>query len=214
MIANDSAPLTPSSVGPLSQRLAQIEPFFATVLEKYGPPPLWARPPGFATLVWIILEQQVSLASARAAFDRLQARLPEVTPAALLSLDDTELRAIGFSRQKTAYCRSLAAAILGGAFDLDRLETLSDAAAHAELVSLKGIGDWTAAIYLLMALRRADIWPAQDLGLVVAVRRAFNWERRPDRAEMIDLAQPWRPYRSVAARLFWHYYLSEIRPSK
>jgi DNA-3-methyladenine glycosylase II len=195
-------------------QLAEHEPFFQRVLERYGPPPLWARPAGFPTLVWIILEQQVSLASARAAYHKLKDLLPDFTPQAFLQLDDATLKSAGFSRQKTGYCRGLALALLSGELDLDELVSMEDAAARAALVRLKGIGAWTADIYLLMALLRADIWPAGDLGLVVAVRRGLELAQPPDREAMEGIGEAWRPYRSVAARLFWHYYLSEIRPMK
>lgn len=207
-------PLTQETVTLYAHRLAQSEPFFARVIERHGPPPLWARAPGFATLIWIILEQQVSLASARAAFNRLAARLPDLTPQAFLELDDATLRADGFSRQKTAYSRGLAQAIVDGSLDLERIATLDDEAARDELTRLKGIGVWTADIYLLMALGRPDIWPAQDLGLVVAVKHAMGLDQSPDREVMARIGDAWRPYRAVATRLFWHYYLTELRPPK
>jgi DNA-3-methyladenine glycosylase II len=207
-------PLTVESVNEHAHRLAHVQPFFRYVIERYGPPPLWARPPGFATLIWIILEQQVSLASARAAFLRLQARLPEVSPQAFLTLDDETLKAVGFSRQKTGYARGLAQAILSGQLHLESLAEEDDEIVRQALVRLKGIGPWTADIYLLMALGRPDIWPAQDLGLVVAVRHGLRLETPPSREEMETIGAAWRPYRSVAARLFWHYYLSELRPPK
>jgi DNA-3-methyladenine glycosylase II len=148
--------------------LAAIDPDLARIVAAYGPPPLWAREPGFPTLILLILEQQVSLASARAAFNRLADRLGAVTPAAFLTLDDDELRAIGFSRQKTGYGRHLAQTIVDGRFDADALTALDDDRVRAALVSLKGIGPWTAEIYLLMVLGRADAWPVHDLALAVA----------------------------------------------
>jgi DNA-3-methyladenine glycosylase II len=185
--------------------LAEREPAFAAILERLGAPPLWARAPGFATLVHIILEQQVSLASARAAFERLKRALPEMNPAAFLTLDDAQLLAIGFSRQKARYCRELARAVQEGRIDLDGLAELDDDAARAALVALKGIGPWTAEIYLLMALLRADAWPRGDLALVSAARDVFDlsWDDLTKRAEA------WRPQRAVAARILWHYYLSK-----
>jgi len=209
-----NAPLTTTTVEVYARRLALQQPFFQYVIERYGPPPLWARPPGFSTLVWIILEQQVSLASARAAFKRLQDLLGEVTPEGLLTLDDASLKAAGFSRQKTAYARGLALAILSGDLDLEALSGLDDETVRQALVRLKGIGAWTADIYLLMALGRPDIWPAQDLGLVVAVQHGLRLASAPARQEMETIGAEFRPYRSVAARLFWHYYLSELRPPK
>jgi DNA-3-methyladenine glycosylase II len=132
---------------------------------RHGPPPLWARPPGFGTLIHIILEQQVSLASARAAYDRLVLRLGELTPRGVLESTDEELRADGFSRQKNRYVRALAAALEDGALDLVAVAALDDAEVRTALVALPGIGPWTAEVYLLSALRRPDTWPTGDIAL-------------------------------------------------
>jgi DNA-3-methyladenine glycosylase II len=188
--------------------LAGQEPVFAALLARLGPPPLWERPPGFATLVHIILEQQVSLASARAAFERLKAALPELSPAAFLTLDDARLLAIGFSRQKAGYCRELVRAVLEGRIDLDGLADLDDDTVRAALVSLKGIGPWTAEIYLLMVLLRPDAWPRGDLALASAARQAFALPAVPGYPALAEMAEAWRPHRAVAARLLWHLYLS------
>ena len=181
----------------------------AAIVHRWGPPPLWAREPGFPTLVHIILEQQVSLASARAAFDRLLVLAMPLTPARFLEFDDETLRAVGFSRQKASYSRHLAHAIVSGEFDLDQLATLPDDAARAALVARKGIGPWTADIYLLMCLGRPDIWPVGDLGLQVAMQAIKGLAQRPTLVEMAALAEGWRPWRAVAARLLWHHYLRE-----
>ena len=191
--------------------LARRDDDLGAVVERFGPPPLWGREPGFPTLVWMILEQQVSLASARAAYDRLGAAVGEITPASVLQLDDGTLRSAGFSRQKTEYTRRLAAAILEGRFDPQTLETMDDDAVRATLVEQKGIGPWTAEVYLLMALRRPDAWPAHDLGLLVAAQEVKRLPQRPSPAELAELAEPWRPYRAVAARILWHHYLSTPR---
>ena len=190
--------------------LARRDGDLARVVELYGPPPLWSREPGFPTLVHIILEQQVSLASARAAFERLRATVAApLTPRRFLALGDATLRAAGFSRQKTAYCRHLARALADGALDLAALARLPDEAARAELVKLKGVGRWTADIYLLTALGRPDVWPAGDLALAVAAARVKRLPARPTPDELETLGEPWRPLRAVAARLLWHHYLSE-----
>lgn len=191
--------------------LTAIDPDLARIVAAYGPPPLWAREPGFPTLILLILEQQVSLASARAAFNRLTDRLGAVTPEAFLTLTDDELRAIGFSRQKTGYGRHLAQAIVDGRFDADALAALDDDRVRAALVSLKGIGPWTAEIYLLMVLGRADAWPVHDLALAVAAQAVKGLPARPTPAELAALAEPWRPWRAVAARMLWHYYLAQRR---
>jgi DNA-3-methyladenine glycosylase II len=184
------------------------DPDLAGIMEKLGPPPMWARDPGFPTLIHIILEQQVSLASARAAYDRLLAQAAPLTPARFLVFDDATLKQIGFSRQKTAYGRELAGAILDGRLDLDALEGLDDGTVRSELIKLKGIGPWTADIYLLMALRRPDAWPSGDLALATAAQRVKRLGSRPTPDELEALGADWRPWRAVAARLLWHYYLS------
>ena len=181
----------------------------AAVVHRWGPPPLWAREPGFPTLVHIILEQQVSLASARAAFDRLLALTTPLTPTRFLEFDDVTLRAVGFSRQKTGYSRHLAQAIVTGEFDIDRLGTLPDDAARTTLVARKGIGPWTADIYLLMCLGRPDVWPVGDLALQVAMQSIKGLAQRPTVVEMEKIGEAWRPWRAVAARLLWHHYLRE-----
>jgi DNA-3-methyladenine glycosylase II len=183
----------------------------AGILRKFGLPPLWARNPGFATLVHIILEQQVSLASAKAAFDRLRQAISIVSPQRFITLDDVRLRAIGFSHQKTRYCRLLAQAMIDREINLNKLSRMDDEAARVELKKLKGIGDWTADIYLLMALRRPDIWPKGDLALLVAMQSLKNFATRPTPEEFEVIGEKWRPYRSVAARMLWHFYLSRSK---
>jgi DNA-3-methyladenine glycosylase II len=155
----------------------------------------------------MILEQQVSLASARAAFNRLGEVLGEITPTSFLQLDDATLRAVGFSRQKTGYGRHLAEAIVGGRFDPDALTSASDDEVRAELVKLKGIGPWTAEIYLLMVLCRPDAWPVHDLALAVAAQQVKHLAERPGPEHLVTMAEPWRPWRAVAARILWHHYL-------
>jgi DNA-3-methyladenine glycosylase II len=187
--------------------LAERDADLAGVLEKYGRPPLWVRDPGFPTLVYIILEQQVSLASARAAYQRLRQTVAPLTPGRFLKLNDAELKRIGFSRQKTHYTRLLADAIRRRQFALHRLHELEDELAREQLVALKGIGQWTADIYLLSALRRPDIWPVGDLALATAVQEVKRLRKRPSPERLEKMSAPWRPFRAVAARLFWHAYL-------
>jgi DNA-3-methyladenine glycosylase II len=188
--------------------LAAAHPEFTRVYELYGTPPLWDREPGFATLLQIILEQQVSLASAKACFNKLAARLGDVTPANVLTLNDAELKRVGFSRQKTVYARHLSEASLEKRIDLDGLHDLPDAEVKIELTKLKGVGEWTSDIYLLMALLRPDIMPKGDIALHTAWHKLTS-EPRPSSDEFLVIAERWRPYRSVAARLLWHFYLSE-----
>lgn len=179
----------------------------ARLLAEFGTPPTWFREPGFPTLVHIILEQQVSLASAKAAFTRLQFLASPLTPERFLALDDAELKGAGFSRQKTLYGRHLAEAIAAGRLNLEALGRLEDAGVKAQLTRVKGIGSWTADIYLLMSLRRPDAWPAGDLALAVAVQEVKCLSSRPAPLELAALAEAWRPWRAVAARLLWNYYL-------
>lgn len=172
---------------------------------------MWDRPPGFSTLVYIILEQQVSLASARACFEKLNAWLGDLHPQTFLTLNDAELKQIGFSRQKTAYCRGLAEAVLEERLVFDELHHLPDQHVKEKLKELKGIGDWTADIYLLMCLLRPDVMPRGDIALHEAYKKLSGLDKRPGSDEFIEIAQKWSPYRSVAARLLWHFYLSERR---
>ncbi len=200
--------LTQETLFEAVRALAARDADLAAVVEQFGPPPLWAREPGFPTLVYIILEQQVSLASARAAFNRLSAAIAPVIPQAFLELDDVQLKAIGFSRQKTGYGRSLSRAILNGEIDLAGLAALEDDAVRGELIKLKGIGRWSADIYLMEALLRPDVWPAGDLALAIAVQRVKQLPAAPSPVELEAIGEAYRPWRAVAARLFWHFYLS------
>lgn len=204
-------PLTISDLKLHARTLASDCPDLAVVLDRYGPPPLWGRPPGFETLLQIILEQQVSLASAKACFDKLAARIGHVSPENVLTLGDAEMKRVGFSRQKTAYARHLSEALLEKRIDLDNLHRMPDADAKSELTKLKGIGEWTSDIYLLMALLRPDIMPRGDIALQAAYQKLTGLDQRPSTDEFVELAARWRPYRSVAARMLWHFYLSERR---
>lgn len=189
--------------------LCAADPDLAAIVERHGVPEFWAREPGFSTLVLLILEQQVSLASARAAYGRLVARLGVLTPRGVLESSDEELRADGFSRQKNRYVRALAAALEEGALDLDALAAQEDTEARDALVALPGIGPWTAEVYLLSALRRPDTWPTGDIALQEGARRAKRLDLRPSPVELEAIGEAWRPHRATAARLLWHLYLSE-----
>jgi DNA-3-methyladenine glycosylase II len=193
------------------EELAAADPGLGEVVARFGPPPLWARDPGFPTLVHLILEQQVSLASAQAAFDRLGLAAHPLTPRSLLRLDDAQLLAVGFSRQKARYARALATAVEDGSLDIDGLAALDDDGVDAALTALPGIGPWTSTIYRLMVLRRPDAWPVHDIALAQAAAELRGLDHRPDAAEMLALAESWRPWRAVAARILWHHYLSTPR---
>jgi DNA-3-methyladenine glycosylase II len=182
------------------------QPVFSGILAHAGPPRFRRRRNGFGTLLHIILEQQVSIDAAAAMHRRLLALCCPLAPATFLALDDATLRSCGFSRQKMGYARHLAE-LVAGAFDFVRLARADDEAAMAQLLSLKGIGRWSAEVYLIFALGRPDVWPAADLGLQIAIADRLGLESRPLERELRPLAEAWRPWRSVAACLFWQSYL-------
>ena len=188
--------------------LATLDTDLARILADHGPPPLWARKPGFITLIRIILEQQVSLASADAMYRRLIDNISPLTPASVLMAGPSHLRSFGVTRQKAAYFINVAGAIENGALDLRKLGRQSDEAVLTKLTSVKGIGPWTAKIYLLMALRRPDVWPIGDIALATAFKNMKGWQQRPTQPELNEFAKAWRPYRATAARMLWHYYLT------
>ena len=168
---------------------------------------MWGRRPGFPTLLRIVLEQQVSLISARAMFNRLKSNIEPFTAEGFIQFGETQLRSLGVTRQKAHYCVQVAHAFEND--DLKRIARLTDEEAHAALVRIKGVGPWTANIYLLMALRRPDIWPDGDIALATAVMKIRRMKQRPSFLELSRRAEAWRPYRSVAARMLWQCYLAE-----
>lgn len=187
------------------------EPLFADILEKAGPPRFRRRRNGFGTLLHIILEQQVSIDAAAAMYHRLVGLCRPLGPATFLALDDATLRSCGFSRQKMGYARDLAAMVGSGSFNFTRLAASGDDEALAELLAVRGIGRWSAEIYLLFALGRPDVWPAADLGLQLAIGEQLGLESRPTELELRRRGEAWRPWRSVAACLFWQSYLHARR---
>jgi 3-methyladenine DNA glycosylase/8-oxoguanine DNA glycosylase len=189
--------------------LARGDPRLARLVDRHGIPPLWARRPGFATLLRIILEQQVSLASAQAIYHRLATAVDQVRPENVLALGTVGLQGLGLTRQKASYACGLATQVLEGQLALDRLGRCDDDEAREHLMRVRGIGLWTANIYLLMALRRPDIWPSGDLALHKALGRLDGTGRVPSSAEAEQLAARWQPLRAVAARILWQAYLAE-----
>jgi DNA-3-methyladenine glycosylase II len=189
----------------LCDLLAKKDKDLKLVLKEYDYPRLWVRPNSFETLVLTILEQQVSLASAYAAYQKLKEKI-NILPENLLQLTDEELRACYFSRQKIVYTRELGTAIVTGRINLVEFEKQDDAVVRSALKKLKGIGDWTADIYLLHSLKRTDIFPIGDLALVNAIKMI---RQIPDatKEELLKLSEKWRPYRSIATMIFWHYYI-------
>ncbi len=178
----------------------------ARIVDQFGPPTLRRQPPGFATILQIILGQQVSRSAAAAMYNKLCAAIGPPQPAAFLTLDDEKLRSIGFSRQKTRYGRALATALVEERLDLDRLGRSDDDTVRAELTALPGIGAWSAEIYLLFALRRSDAWPASDLGVIVGAQKVKRLDDRPSKREMDAIAEEWRPWRGLATFLLWRGY--------
>ena len=200
--------LTKADLASAAQHLASRDNNLASILKAYGPPPLWSRKPGFSTLIRIILEQQVSLASAASMYKRLNEHIQPFGPDRVIELGEPHLRSLGLTRQKTAYCLHLAESINGKTLDLSCLSKMSDEDAKAALMQVKGIGSWSADIYLLMVLRRPDIWPASDLALATAVTKVKRLKQRPTTDQLFSIADQWRPFRSVAARMLWQYYLA------
>lgn len=200
---------TPDNYHHLCNQLADLDVDLASIITQYGYPPYWSRPNKFESLVHVILEQQVSLASALSALNKLKEKVQQVTPSRLLLLTDEELKACYFSRQKTTYVRYLAEALLNKKLDLDELANLNDAEVRKRLTALKGIGNWTVDIYLLMILHRTDVFPIGDLAIINAVKKLKNLPPTTTKEDILGLANAWQPYRSIAAMLLWHYYLSK-----
>ena len=193
----------------LCKRLARKDNDLKQILKQHGYPPMWTRPGTFSTLVLTILEQQVSLASAYAAFKKLKERIKKVTPENLLTLTDAELRACYFSRQKIVYTRELANAIKNNQLDLNKLSLATEEEVRHELKKIKGIGDWTADVYLMHALQRTDLFPLGDIALVNSLKEIKQLHSKITKDEMLKIAEPWRPYRTIASMILWHAYIQK-----
>ena len=192
----------------ICDELAAGDADLSFVIQTYGYPPMWTRGNTFETLVHIILEQQVSLASALSALNKLRERLEEITPAGILLLTDEELKACYFSRQKTVYVKHLAEAIISKKIVLPSMEKLSNDEIRVLLHQLKGVGNWTIDVYLMFVLQRADIFPIGDLAAVNAMKQLKKLPRETTRETLLEMAENWSPYRTVATMILWHYYLS------
>ena len=197
--------LDPENMKKAMAHLAKVDPDFARAIKEVGHPELRIVPSGFGGLMRSICGQQISVYAARAIWLRLEAATPSMEPADFLKLTDEELRAVGLSASKMKYGRSLATDIVEGRIDFAVLETLDDAAAIAMLTQAKGIGPWTAEIYLMFAHARPDIMPGLDLGLWIAAQHLKKLRKRPDAKALLKIAEQWRPWRSAAALLLWHY---------
>jgi len=191
--------------------LCSRDPDLAFVVTKHGPPPMWARSPGFATLVRIVLEQQVSLSSAEAAFNRLRARVRRVSAVRLSRLSLLQIMRLGITRQKAGFIRGIAHATTTGQLSLRSLSRADDVTARDALLQFSGIGPWTADIYLIMALRRPDVWPHGDLVLARSLKHLKRLRSDPGSDALRRITATWAPWRSVAARIVWHSYLTERR---
>jgi DNA-3-methyladenine glycosylase II len=193
----------------LCDRLAKKDRHLKQIIRDHGYPPMWRRKPNFETLIHIILEQQVSLASAKAALDKLKGKIGTVTPGNLLLLTDEEMKACYFSRQKTVYARHLALAIAEGTLSIRKISSWQDDDIRNELKKVKGIGDWTVDVFLLIALQRADVFPVGDLAMIKSLKKTKQLPHQTTRDEILLLAESWKPYRSIATMILWHAYLTQ-----
>lgn len=189
--------------------LAETDTDLKAIINKHGYPPLWSRPNIFQTLILTILEQQVSLASAYAAYKKLKEKTGFVTPEKILNLSAEELRSCYFSRQKTVYAKELATAVVKKRLSLKKLALASDDDIRTTLKEVKGIGDWTVDIYLIHALHRTDLFPLGDVALVNSLKEIKRLDKNATKAEMLAVAELWRPYRTIATMILWHYYIKK-----
>ncbi|MEO6550805.1 MAG: DNA-3-methyladenine glycosylase 2 family protein [Ferruginibacter sp.] len=187
--------------------LASIDADLQSVINNAGYPPCWKRSPTFETLVHIILEQQVSLASALAAMKKLKEKIGEITPVSVAALSSEELRSCYFSRQKTVYVQQLAVAVLINELDIEALNKMSNDLVRAKLIKYKGIGNWTVDIYLMMALQRSDLFPLGDIALMTSMRATKNLAKEVSKEDIVAMAAAWKPYQTIAAFILWHAYL-------
>ncbi|NTE04539.1 DNA-3-methyladenine glycosylase 2 family protein [Agrobacterium tumefaciens] len=193
----------------LCNLLAEQDADLAGILNRYGYPPFWSRPNTFESLVHIILEQQVSLASALAALNKLKAKIGEINPESFLLLTDEELKACYFSRQKTIYVRDLAQKIVNGTLSLNELTFLREDEIRHKLKSIKGIGDWTVDVYLAFTLHHCDVFPIGDLAVVNAIKSLKKLPKDIKKEDLVEISNIWKPYRTLAVMLLWHFYLEE-----
>ena len=191
------------------RKLCRLDADLKNIVVHYGYPPLWKRKASFETLIHIILEQQVSLASAKAALNKLKEKIGAVTPQKITLLTDAELRACYFSRQKIVYARHLSEAIISKQLNLKKLEMQPDEYVRTELKKIKGIGDWTVDVYLMMVLQRTDLFPLGDIALVNSLKEVKCLHKQTAKEELLLIADKWKPYRTIAAYLLWHAYIKK-----
>ena len=190
-------------------KLCRIDKDLHAIIRQYGHPPMWTRPASFQSLILFILEQQVSLASAYAAFKKLKEKIGYVTPAKILSLTDEELRSCYFSRQKIIYARELAKAVQSKQLRLKKFSNAHEDVIRVELKKIKGIGDWTVDVYLMHSLQRTDLFPLGDIALVNSLKEIKQLHPHITREDMLSIAEPWKPYRTIAAMILWHAYIQK-----
>ena len=195
----------------LCDELGKKDKELKKIIFTHGYPPMWTRPQGFSTLINIILEQQVSLASAKAAFNKLKEKTRTITPKNLIKLSDEEMKACYFSRQKMVYARHLAETLITKKIKIRSLAKNDDEEVRSALKQVKGIGDWTVDVYLMFAMQRADVFPTGDLAMMNSLKKVKNLPPASAKEKILEIAESWRPYRSVATYLLWHNYLEERR---
>lgn len=193
----------------ICNKLAKKDKELKAIIKQHGHPPMWVRPATFQSLILFILEQQVSLASAYAAFRKLKQKIGFVTPAKILLLSDAELRACYFSRQKIVYARELATAIQNKQLNLKKLHASHEDEIRIELKKIKGIGDWTVDVYLMHSLQRTDLFPLGDIALVNSLKEVKKLHPKISREKMLAIAESWRPYRTIASMILWHAYIQK-----
>lgn len=203
-----NASFTQQNFHSLCDELASRDASFTGIISAYSYPPFWSRPNTFESLIHIILEQQVSLASALSALQKLKEKIGIVSAENLLILNDEELKACYFSRQKTVYARDLARNTLSGNLNLNELKTLPEDEIRRKLTAIKGIGNWTTDVYLMFILHRTDIFPVGDLAAVNALKKLKNLPKDTLKERLLQIAEAWKPYRTIATMLLWHEYLS------
>jgi DNA-3-methyladenine glycosylase II len=189
------------------KHLCKVDKDLAAIYKTDGVPPLWARKPGFATLIKIILEQQVSLASAKTINNKLHKNIKPFTPSKFIDVGTSGLRKLGITRQKSSYCINLAKAAANGDLKFAQLNNMDNMDAKKYLMKIKGVGSWTADIYLLMAMCRPDIWPTGDIALAKTLKKIKRLRYLPDQDKQVKISKKWKPYRAAAARMLWHHYI-------
>ena len=206
---NKISTFTATSFQTICKKLSNQDKDLAAIILNHGYPPMWIRPATFQTLILTIFEQQVSLASAYAAFKKLKEKIGYITPAKILKMTDEEMRACYFTRQKIVYARELAIAIKKRKINLKKLSGMPDEAVRNILIQLKGIGNWTIDVYLMHALQRTDLFPLGDIALVNSLKETKRLPKEITKEEMLAIAEPWRPHRTIAAMILWHAYIQK-----